>query len=158
MVFWLVNVQFFLYTRAQIDTPAGLEAHYARNNTARSAMKIREWWMVTMDLLEQDNYYDTTPTTTPSIPSSSVGECMKILYLTIWTIFFWTRWLLRSWIFMVDLLGSMVTLACLRQSTRTCGDWVYSAIQYTVNRSGKYIPGTVWFRLRVETRTERTMM
>ena len=29
--------------------------------------------MVTMDLLEQDNYYNTTPTTTPSIPSS-VGE------------------------------------------------------------------------------------
>ena len=29
--------------------------------------------MVTMDLLEQDNYYDTTPTTTPSIPFS-VGE------------------------------------------------------------------------------------
>ena len=28
-------MQFFLYTRAQIDTPAGLEAHYARNNTIR---------------------------------------------------------------------------------------------------------------------------
>ena len=26
--------------------------------------------MVTMDLLEQDNYYDTLPTTTPSILSS----------------------------------------------------------------------------------------
>ena len=34
MVFWLVNVQIFLYTRAQIDTPAGLEAHYARNKTS----------------------------------------------------------------------------------------------------------------------------
>ena len=31
MVFWLVNVQIVLYTRAQIDAPAGLEAHYARN-------------------------------------------------------------------------------------------------------------------------------
>ena len=32
--------------------------------------------MVTMDLLEQDNYYDssTRPTTNPSIISSSVGE------------------------------------------------------------------------------------
>ena len=29
--------------------------------------------MVTMDLLEQDNYYDTTPITTPSFPYS-VGE------------------------------------------------------------------------------------
>ena len=28
---WSMNVQFFLYTRAQNDTPAGLEAHYARN-------------------------------------------------------------------------------------------------------------------------------
>ena len=36
MVFWLVNVQFFWYTRAQIDTPAGLEAHYARNNIKRN--------------------------------------------------------------------------------------------------------------------------
>ena len=31
MVFWLVNVHIFLYTRAQIDAPARLEAHYARN-------------------------------------------------------------------------------------------------------------------------------
>ena len=33
MVFLLVKVQFFLYTRAQIDAPAGFEAHYARNNS-----------------------------------------------------------------------------------------------------------------------------
>ena len=31
MVFWLVNVHIVLYTRAQIDAPAGLEADYARN-------------------------------------------------------------------------------------------------------------------------------
>ena len=30
--------------------------------------------MVTMDMLEQDNYYDTTPTTTLSIPSSPSGR------------------------------------------------------------------------------------
>ena len=40
-----------------------------------------------MDLLEQDNYYDTTPTTTPSIPFL-LENILKILYLTIWTIFF----------------------------------------------------------------------
>ena len=33
MVFWLVNVHSFWYTRAQIDAPYRLEAHYARNNT-----------------------------------------------------------------------------------------------------------------------------
>ena len=31
MVFRLINVHIFLYIRAQIDAPAGLEAHYARN-------------------------------------------------------------------------------------------------------------------------------
>ena len=30
--------------------------------------------MVTMDMLEQDNYYDTTPTTTLLIPSSPSGQ------------------------------------------------------------------------------------
>ena len=31
MVFWLVNMHCFWYTRAQIDAPARLEAYYARN-------------------------------------------------------------------------------------------------------------------------------
>ena len=41
-----------------------------------------------LDTLEQDYYYDTTPTTTPSIPSS-VGENNEdyLPKLTIWTIF-----------------------------------------------------------------------
>ena len=69
--------------------------------------------MMTMDLLEQDNYYDTTPTTTPSIPSS-VGEYNED-YLDYC---FWMRWPLRSCIFMVDVLVRMVTLVCLRQNTR----------------------------------------
>ena len=30
--------------------------------------------MATMDMLEQDNYYDTTPTTTLLIPSSPSGR------------------------------------------------------------------------------------
>ena len=64
--------------------------------------------MVTMDMLEQDNYSDTTPTTTLLIPSSPSGR----------SFFFWMRRLLRSRIFMVDFLGSKVTLVCLRQSTR----------------------------------------
>ena len=41
MVFWLVNVHSFRYTRAQIDAPGRLEAHYARNNTESS--NYHEW-------------------------------------------------------------------------------------------------------------------
>ena len=35
--------------------------------------------MVTMDMLEQDNYYDTTPTTTLLIPSSPSGRSFLFL-------------------------------------------------------------------------------
>ena len=47
------------------------------------------------DMLEQDNYYDTTPTTTPSIPSS-VGEYNEDFLPNHLDDFFWMRWLLRS--------------------------------------------------------------
>ena len=43
---------------------------------------------------------------------------MKILYLTIRTIFWDEVASSKLRIFMVDFLGSMVTLVCLRQSTR----------------------------------------
>ena len=35
--------------------------------------------MVTMDMLEQDNYYDATPTTTLSIPSSPSGVLSTLI-------------------------------------------------------------------------------
>ena len=48
-------MQFFLYTRAQIDTPAGLEAHYARNNITEvidraGETRTRQLWTGTTDL------------------------------------------------------------------------------------------------------------
>ena len=54
--------------------------------------------MMTMDLLEQDNYYDTTPTTTPPSIPSSVGEYNEdsLLVPNYLDYFFWMRWLLRS--------------------------------------------------------------
>ena len=40
----------FLYTRAQIDAPARLEAHYARNHYARKilvlAFVVPSWWLM----------------------------------------------------------------------------------------------------------------
>ena len=36
--------------------------------------------MVTMDMLEQDNYYDTTPATTLSIPSSPSGRFFFVFF------------------------------------------------------------------------------
>ena len=53
------------------------------------------------DTLEQDNYYDTTPTTTPSIPSS-VGEYNEDSLPNHLDYFFWMKWLLRSCNFMED--------------------------------------------------------
>ena len=61
--------------------------------------------MVTMDVLEQDNYndYDTTPTTTPSIPyNEDFLDVVASSRLNLHGGFFRKR----------------VTLVCLRQSTR----------------------------------------
>ena len=60
--------------------------------------------MVTMDMLEQDNYYDTTPTTTLWIPSSPSGRFSDEAASS--------KLELHG-----SCLGSMVTLVCLRQST-----------------------------------------
>ena len=64
--------------------------------------------MVTMDMLEQDNYSDTTPTTTLLIPSSPSGR----------SFFLGDEAASSKLTFMVGFLGSKVTLVCLRQSTR----------------------------------------
>ena len=86
-------------------------------------MKIREWWMVTMHLIT---------TTIGAFWFFFKHQQRPLRFLLLLEnimnnedslpnqpdYFFWMRWLLRSWIFRVDFLGSMVTLVCLRQSTR----------------------------------------
>ena len=73
-----------------------------------------------MNLLEQDNYYDTKPTTTPSV-SSLVGECNEDSLPNHLDFFFLGEAASSKLnLHMGEFLGSMVTLVCLRQGTRVC--------------------------------------